>query len=107
MPQFWIAVFFILLAVAELYESVKSISLPFPAYLVLGTLLAVASNYQSKAAFGSIRSVLPQAVKVADPSLNVSPVPTVPTTTTNQAPADDRSKPSDRDSGGNRSRQVS
>lgn len=44
MPQFWIAIFFILLAVAQLYDSIKDINLPFPVYLVLGTLLAVASN---------------------------------------------------------------
>jgi hypothetical protein len=105
MPQFWIAVFFILLAVAELYQSVKSISLPFPAYLVLGTLLAVASNYQSKAAFSSVRSS-PQAVKVADPSLSPSPLPIVPTTAIHQASAADRPKLGDRDSSGNRLRQV-
>jgi hypothetical protein len=48
MPQFWIAIFFIFLAVAQLYDSIKDINLPFPAYLVLGTLLAVASNSQAK-----------------------------------------------------------
>ena len=46
MPQFWIAIFFILLAVAELYQSIKTIDLPLPVYLGLGTILAVASNYQ-------------------------------------------------------------
>jgi hypothetical protein len=48
MPQFWIAIFFILLAVAQLYDSIKDINLPFPVYLVLGTLLAVASKSQAK-----------------------------------------------------------
>jgi hypothetical protein len=48
MAQFWIVFFFILLAVAELYQSVKDIVLPFPVYLVLGSLLAVASNYQQQ-----------------------------------------------------------
>ena len=46
MPQFWIAIFFLLLAVAELYQSIKDIDLPLPVYLGLGTILAVASNYQ-------------------------------------------------------------
>lgn len=88
MPQFWIAIFFILLGIAELYESIKSIALPFPAYLVLGTLLAVASNYQSKAAFGQIRQVPLQAVKVADPLLSSSPLPILPTTESQPVPAE-------------------
>lgn len=48
MPQFWIAIFFILLAVAELYQSIKDIDLPLSVYLGLGTILAVASNYQQQ-----------------------------------------------------------
>jgi hypothetical protein len=87
MPQFWIAIFFILLAVAELYQSVKSIALPFPAYLVLGTLLAVASNYQHKATFGH-RQVPLQEVKVADPVLISSQLPILPTTEPQTALAD-------------------
>jgi hypothetical protein len=53
MPQFWIAIFFMLLAVAELYQSIKDIDLPLPVYLVLGTILAVASNYQQQFSFDS------------------------------------------------------
>jgi hypothetical protein len=48
MPQFWIVFFFILLGVAELYQSVKDIVLPLPVYLGLGAVLAVASNYQQQ-----------------------------------------------------------
>jgi hypothetical protein len=51
MAQFWIVFFFILLGVAELYQSVKDIVLPFPVYLVLGAVLAVASNYQQQILF--------------------------------------------------------
>jgi hypothetical protein len=80
MPQFWIAIFFILLAVAELYESVRSIALPFPAYLVLGALLAVASNYRHKATFGQASPVPLPAVKVADPVLSSAQLPILPTT---------------------------
>ncbi len=72
MPQFWIAIFFILLAIAELYQSVRAIALPFPAYLVLGTLLAVASNYQYKVSSGQLRQAPIQAVKVIDPVLDTS-----------------------------------
>jgi hypothetical protein len=82
MPQFWIALFFILLAVAELYESVKSIALPFPAYLALGTLLAVASNHQSRAAFGQITQAPRSEVKVTDPPLTPAQLPILPTTPT-------------------------
>jgi hypothetical protein len=53
MPQFWIAIFFILLAIAELYQSIKNIDLPLPVYLGLGTILAVASNYQQQLSFDS------------------------------------------------------
>jgi hypothetical protein len=90
MPQFWIALFFILLAVAELYESAKSIALPFPAYLALGTLLAVASNHQSRAKFGQIRQSPLSAVKVADPALTTTEPPRLPTTQQQLASADDR-----------------
>jgi hypothetical protein len=48
MPQFWIAIFFVLLAIAQLYQSIKDIELPFPVYLVLGVALAVAANAQPK-----------------------------------------------------------
>ena len=58
MPQFWIVSFFILLAVAELYQSVKDIVLPFPIYLILGVVLAVASNYHRLTLQESTRSDL-------------------------------------------------
>ena len=64
MPQFWIAIFFILLAVAQLYESIKKIELPLPVYLVLGTILAIASNFHQKFSLSPDRSptqILPQA----------------------------------------------
>jgi hypothetical protein len=69
MPQFWIAIFFILLAVAQLYESVKEIELPLPVYLVLGTVLAIASNSHQK--FGLSLDRLPIQVQpqVATPIL--------------------------------------
>jgi hypothetical protein len=51
MAQFWIAIFFIFLAVAQLYQSIKDINLPLPIYLVLGAMLAVASNAQQQLSF--------------------------------------------------------
>jgi uncharacterized membrane protein YbhN (UPF0104 family) len=67
MPQFWIAVFFILLAVAQLYQSIKDINLPFPVYLVLGTVLAVASNSQAKFSLSQAQQVTLQEIKESDP----------------------------------------
>jgi hypothetical protein len=88
MPQFWIAIFFILLAIAELYQSVRAISLPFPAYLVLGTLLAVASNYHYKPTFAQVRQVPLQEVKVAAPVLSSSQLPILPTAAPQTVTAD-------------------
>ncbi len=69
MPQFWIAIFFILLAIAELYQSIKDINLPFPVYLVLGTVLAVASNSHSKFSFSHDRQTTLPAINEPDPVL--------------------------------------
>ena len=79
MPQFWIAIFFIFLAVAELYQSIKDIDLPLPVYLGLGTILAIASNYQQQFFFNSDlgasapvqhRQITPLQPIVADPVLS-------------------------------------
>ena len=66
MPQFWIAIFFILLAIAELYQSIKNIDLPLPVYLGLGTILAVASNYQQQLD----RQITQLPTSTADPVLS-------------------------------------
>jgi hypothetical protein len=44
----WIGIFLVLLAVAEILQSVQKVELPFPVYLVLGAALAVISNYNSQ-----------------------------------------------------------
>jgi hypothetical protein len=69
MAQFWIAIFFILLAIAQLYQSIKDINLPFPVYLVLGTVLAVAANPQHKFSFMPSQQVTLQEIKIPDPVL--------------------------------------
>jgi hypothetical protein len=56
MPQVWIAIFFILLAVAQLYQSLKDIDLPLPIYLILGVVLAIASNSQQQFSFSQTRT---------------------------------------------------
>ena len=69
MAQFWIAVFFILLAIVQLFQSVKAIDLPLPMYLILGMVLAIAANPQSKFSFGASQSVTLQELKILDPVL--------------------------------------
>jgi hypothetical protein len=79
MPQVWIAIFFVLLAGAELYQSIKDITLPFPVYLVLGVVLAVASNYQQQIANPQIERVTLQEIIEPDPSLGaVKKTPLLP-----------------------------
>jgi hypothetical protein len=70
MAQFWIAIFFILLAAAELFQSIKEIELPFTVYLVLGTVLAVASNAHSQFSFTQNERGTIQEPKEPDPILN-------------------------------------
>ena len=74
MPQFWIAVFFMLLAVAELYQSIKDIDLPLPVYLILGTILAVTSNYQQQFSVAN-RQIVQQPTSIAEPVLSPTQTP--------------------------------
>jgi hypothetical protein len=85
MPQVWIAIFFILLAMTELYQSIEKIDLPFPVYLVLGTLLAIASNYhQHQALFTQDRTLtLPENEE--SPVLTSIELPILPISTNNHA----------------------
>ena len=69
MAQFWIVFFFILLGLAELYQSAKDIVLPFPVYLVLGAVLAVASNYQQQSLFTQNQRVTLQEIVEPAPIL--------------------------------------
>ena len=85
MTQFWIAIFFILLAVAQLYQSIKDINLPFPVYLILGTVLAVAANSHHKFSFAPTQQVTLQEAQPPNPVLTAPIAPvlsaTAPTTT--------------------------
>ncbi len=74
MPQFWIAIFFIFLAVAELYQSIEDINLPLPVYLILGTILAVASNYQQQFSVAN-RQITQQPTSTAEPVLSPTQTP--------------------------------
>lgn len=70
MPQFWIAIFFILLAIAQLYESIKDIDLPLPVYLVLGTILAVAANSPQQFSASVDRPAALSLPQIVDPVLS-------------------------------------
>jgi hypothetical protein len=48
MVQLSIVLFFGLFAVVEIYQSVKNVQLPMPVYLILGIILAIASNVGKK-----------------------------------------------------------
>ncbi|MBD0263720.1 MAG: hypothetical protein ICV85_06860 [Tolypothrix sp. T3-bin4] len=41
----WLACFFVLFALAKLFDWVQELSLPLPIYILGGAFLAVASNY--------------------------------------------------------------
>jgi hypothetical protein len=74
MAQFWIAIFFIFLAVAQLYQSIKDINLPLPVYLVLGAMLAIASNSQQQLSFTSARQTTRLEIEKSNPILSLIPV---------------------------------
>jgi hypothetical protein len=83
MTQFWIAIFFMLLAVAQLYQSIKDINLPFSVYLVLGTILAIAANPQHKFSFVPSQPVTLPEIKTPDPVLTTAAATSPQLTTTN------------------------
>jgi hypothetical protein len=87
MPQFWIALFFILLAGTQLYQSIKDINLPFPVYLVLGMVLAVAANSQHKFAFMPAQQVNLQEIKSPEPVLTPQAAPILTAADNEMAPA--------------------
>ena len=71
----WLACFLVLFALAELFDWVKEFNLPLPIYILGGTFLAVASNYDKL--FGSYLShaseASPQQILLNDsPSLTIS-----------------------------------
>lgn len=51
--RIWIACFFILFAIAQLFDWIQQISLPLPIYILGGLFLAIASN-SSKSIFGKV-----------------------------------------------------
>lgn len=76
MVQLSIVLFFGLFAVVEIYQSVKNVQLPMPVYLLLGMLLAIASNVAKQL------PATPENISEAElvhPELIVSELTTLPT----------------------------
>ena len=82
MPQFWIAIFFITLAIAQLFQLIKEIDLPFPVYLVLGAVLAITSNAQGMFSFDRAKAIIPviqdpaPILKSVQPPISIAASPT-------------------------------
>ena len=51
--RIWIACFFILFAIAQLFDWMKQLSLPLPIYILGGLILAIGSN-SNKSIFGKV-----------------------------------------------------
>ncbi|KAM3111641.1 hypothetical protein [Phormidesmis sp. 146-33] len=49
--QVWLASFFVLFALSELFQWMKHLSLPLPVFILGGAFLAIASNYDRRASF--------------------------------------------------------
>jgi hypothetical protein len=92
--RIWLACFFVLFALAELFDWVKQINLnlPLPIYILGGALLAVVSNYNKIVGYyltdtGSnvIRDILPQQPQL-ETSPHQTPIPSITNQTELQLP---------------------
>ncbi|AFZ03297.1 hypothetical protein [Calothrix sp. PCC 6303] len=66
--KIWLACFFILFALAELFDWVKDFSLPLPIYILGGAFLAVASNYNRLIGSNIVGEILPQRQQLDAPT---------------------------------------
>jgi hypothetical protein len=74
MVQLSIVLFFGLFAVVEIYQSVKNVQLPMPVYLVLGIILAIASNVAKQLPSSSMNVT---EAELVNPEQIVSELPTL------------------------------
>jgi hypothetical protein len=91
----WFASFLVLFGTVELLQWVKHFTLPLPAFIVGGALLAIASNYGKDAgwSFQDLSSQVkldrkpaPTDADRSPPESNLSPNPTIPPTPLSQPP---------------------
>jgi hypothetical protein len=70
----WIGSFLGLFAIAELFQWLKGFTLPMPAYILGGALLAIASNYDRSASLPFERS---DTESSPHPALTGTPLPSL------------------------------
>ena len=46
--RIWLACFFVLFALAQLFDWLQNLTLPLPIYILGGSFLAIASNYNKR-----------------------------------------------------------
>ena len=71
--RIWLACFFILFALAELFDWMQQLRLPMPIYILGGAFLAIASNYNKQ--FGSFfrnSSAQPTSINSGYPTISIS-----------------------------------
>jgi hypothetical protein len=72
----WLACFFVLFALAELFDWVKEFQLPLPIYILGGAFLAVASNYDKLFGYYLSDTTTREATATLEqPRLDSSPAP--------------------------------
>lgn len=69
----WLACFFVLFAVAELFDWLQEFTLPLPIYILGGAFLAVASNYDKIVGSYFSEGVIERSPET--PQLDSSPQP--------------------------------
>ncbi|WP_416666900.1 hypothetical protein [Egbenema bharatensis] len=81
--QVWLVCFLLFLGAAEFYQWIQGISLPMPAFVFAGALLAVASNADKFPLKGSLLSITPRSpdTTAAAPLQPPTPDPVIPSST--------------------------
>ncbi|BAY07172.1 hypothetical protein [Calothrix sp. NIES-2098] len=72
----WLACFFVLFALAELFDWVQEFTLPLPIYILGGAFLAVASNYDKIVGSYFNDGIIERSPE--PPQLDLSPQPLSP-----------------------------
>ncbi|MDB9345376.1 hypothetical protein PN456_12520 [Nodularia spumigena CS-586/05] len=73
----WLACFLVLFAFAELFDWLKAFNLPLPIYILGGTFLAVASNYDKIVGSyfsDAIIETSPEQPQLNSPSQSLDPI---------------------------------
>jgi hypothetical protein len=74
----WVMCFVVFFGAAELYQWVRGLTLPLPVFVVLGGLLAIASNADRWGILRRSPSVTPVTPPVPTPPISMAPSPNAP-----------------------------